>query len=57
MKTKKIISFESTSCLKEALRIEAFRNGITVSALIRQILETRLKDTVEECRQNDIKRG
>ncbi len=57
METKKIISVEITSCLKEALRIEAFNQEVTVSALIRQILETQLKDTIEQCRKNDIKRG
>lgn len=57
METKKMISFEGTSCLKEALRIEAFNNDVTISALIRQILETQLKDTIEKCRQDDVKRG
>ena len=57
METKKMISFEGTSCLKEALRVEAFKKETTVSALIRQILETQLEDTIKECRQNDIKRG
>lgn len=57
METKKMISFEGTSCLKEALRIEAFNNDVTISALIRQILETQLKDTIEKCRQDDMKRG
>lgn len=57
METKKMISFEGTSCLKEALRIEAFNNDVTISALIRQILETQLKDTIEKCRQEDMKRG
>jgi hypothetical protein len=57
METKKMISFEGTSCLKEALRIEAFNNDVTVSALIRQILETQLKDTIEKCRQDDMRRG
>lgn len=57
METKKMISFEGTSCLKEALRVEAFKKETTVSALIRQILETQLEETINECRQNDIKRG
>jgi hypothetical protein len=57
METKKMISFEGTSCLKEALRVEAFNQDVTVSALIRQILEVQLKDTIEKCRQNDVKRG
>lgn len=41
--TKKIISLEVSDELKEALRIEAFNKAVTVSALIRQILETNLK--------------
>ena len=36
---KKIISFEATEELKEALRIAAFRKSVSVSALIREILE------------------
>lgn len=51
METKKMISFEGTSCLKEALRIEAFKQEITISALIRQILESQLKETLTECRK------
>lgn len=53
METKKMISFEGTSCLKEALRVEAFKKETTVSALIRQILETQLKDTINECRSKE----
>lgn len=36
---KKIISFEASPELKEALRIKAFQKNISVSALIREILE------------------
>lgn len=57
METKKMISFEGTSCLKEALRIEAFRRETTVSALIRQILENQLGVTLEECRQKEARQG
>jgi hypothetical protein len=57
METKKMISFEGTGYLKEALRIEAFRKEITVSALIRQILEAQLRDTLAECRQKEAKQG
>ena len=53
METKKMISFEGTSCLKEALRVEAFKKETTVSALIRQILETQLEDTINECRSKE----
>lgn len=56
MEAKKMISFEGTGCLKEALRIEAFNKGVTVSALIRQILEAQLKETLGECREKDEKR-
>lgn len=57
METKKMISFEGTGSLKEALRIEAFKKETTVSALIRQILESQLRETLEECRKNNVKRG
>ena len=53
METKKMISFEGTSCLKEALRVEAFKKETTVSALIRQILETQLEDNINECRSKE----
>ena len=57
MTLKKMISFEGTSNLKEALRVEAFKQGTTVSAVIRKILEKQLGDTLEKCRQDDVKRG
>lgn len=57
METKKMISFEGTGCLKEALRIEAFKKETTVSALIRQILESQLQGTLEECRQKEARQG
>ena len=53
METKKMISFEGTGSLKEALRIEAFRKETTVSAIIRQILEAQLQDTIKECREKE----
>lgn len=40
---KKIISLEITSDLKELLRVEAFKRNVTVSELIRQILNKELK--------------
>ena len=40
---KKMISLEISDELKEALRVEAFNRGITVSALIRDILTKELK--------------
>ena len=57
METKKMISFEGTGSLKEALRIEAFRKEVTVSALIRQILESQLRETLEECRKKEAGQG
>jgi plasmid stability protein len=39
---KKIISFEASEELKEALRIAAFRKSISVSALIRELLEQHI---------------
>lgn len=57
MKTKKMISFEGTGDLKEALRIEAFKKETTVSALIRQILESQLQTTLKECRKKEARQG
>lgn len=37
--SKKIISFEATEDLKEALRTTAFQKETSVSAVIREILE------------------
>lgn len=39
---KKMISLEISEELKEALRVEAFKRSLSISALIRQILETTL---------------
>jgi plasmid stability protein len=36
---KKIISFEAPTELKEALRVAAFNKNLSVSALVREILE------------------
>ena len=46
---KKIISFEIPNTLRKALKLEAFRRDVTISALIRQLLEESLKDVIEEC--------
>ena len=56
METKKMISFEGTSNLKEALRREAFKKETTVSALIRQILESQLHETLRDCHKNEDER-
>jgi plasmid stability protein len=48
---KKMISLEISEELKEALRVEAFNKSLSISALIRQILENNLhvnKDNTNE---------
>lgn len=51
---KKMISLEISDDLREALRIEAFHNSLSTSAMIRKILEDHLKDVVAEVkRQRD----
>ena len=39
---KKMISFEVSDSLRAALRAEAYHRDLTVSALIRQLLEEKL---------------
>jgi hypothetical protein len=39
---KKMISLEISDELREALRIEAFKRSLSISALIRQLLEKDL---------------
>ena len=55
MDKKKIISLEIPNTLKEALRVKAFQEEVPVSALIRQILEEQLQDTIKECEQKENK--
>ena len=55
MDKKKIISLEIPNTLKEALRVKAIQEEVTVSALIRQILEEQLQDTIKECEQKENK--
>ena len=51
---KKMISLEISDELREALRVEAFNRSLSVSALIRQLLETALDlDKVERLNLND----
>ena len=45
---KKMISLEMPEELKEALRVEAFKRSLSISALIRQLLEEDLKLTEKE---------
>lgn len=40
---KKMISLEISDELREALRVEAFKRSLSISALMRQILEAALK--------------
>ena len=45
---KKMISLEISDELREALRIEAFKQSLSISALMRQILEEKLLKTSDE---------
>lgn len=44
---KKMISLEISDEMKEALRIEAFNRSLSISALIRQLIEQSLNLSVE----------
>ena len=44
---KKMISLEISDELREALRVEAFKQSLSISALMRQILEANLLNTSE----------
>lgn len=48
---KKMISLEVTDELREALRVEAFKRSLSISALIRQILEKELNVTDKELKK------
>ena len=39
---KKMISLEISDELREALRVEAFKRSLSISALIRQLLEAQV---------------
>ena len=45
---KKMISLEISDELREALRIEAFKQSLSISALMRQILEEKVLKTSNE---------
>ena len=45
---KKMISLEISDELREALRIEAFKQSSSISAVMRQILEEKLLKTSNE---------
>lgn len=55
MENKKMLSLEISNTLREALRVEAFRRDCNISALIRQILEENLQDTIKECKAKEVK--
>lgn len=44
---KKMISFEIPEELREALRVEAFKRSLSISAVIRLLLEEALKNNEE----------
>ena len=46
MQDKRMISLEISGSLREALRVEAFKRDVTISALIRQILEEKLQTPI-----------
>lgn len=45
---KKMISFEIPDELREALRVEAFKRSLSISALIRDLLEASLSQKKED---------
>lgn len=51
--SKKMISLEISDELREALRIEAFRRSLSISALMRQLLEEALQAANEARGQNE----
>lgn len=50
---KKMISLEISDELREALRIEAFRRSLSISALMRQLLEEALQLKEKADEQNE----
>jgi hypothetical protein len=45
---KKMISLEISDELREALRVEAFKRSLSISALIRQLLESQVLNKEEK---------
>lgn len=45
---KKMISLEISDELRETLRVEAFKRSLSISALIRQLLEEALETSTNE---------
>ena len=50
---KKMISLEISDELREALRVEAFKRSLSISALIRQLLESALFPETKEISADD----
>ena len=50
---KKMISLEISDELREALRIEAFKQSLSISAVMRQILEEKLLYTSNKENSNE----
>jgi post-segregation antitoxin (ccd killing protein) len=50
---KKMISFEISDELREALRVEAFKRSLNISALIRQLL----KEALEQNKTKELSSG
>ena len=50
---KKMISLEISDELREALRVEAFKQSLSISAVIRQILEEKLFKATKEDLHNE----
>lgn len=49
---KKMISLEISDELREALRVEAFKRSVSISALIRQLLTEALYQDITEGQPN-----
>lgn len=50
---KKMISLEISDELREALRVEAFKQSLSISAVMRQILEEKLLGTSSKENSNE----
>ena len=50
---KRMISLEISEELREAIRIEAFKQSLSISAMIRQILEEKLFNAYNERKDGD----
>jgi hypothetical protein len=50
---KKMISLEISDELREALRVEAFKRSLSISALIRQLLESQILNKDESSNEQN----